>query len=136
MEMPAEIDRSLFAPCGMNCLVCYRHCGHKKPCAGCLAGDGGKPEHCRRCAIKDCVRNRGLSHCYQCPEHPCARIMRLEKSYRTRYHVSLTDNSAAVKTRGLEAFLAQQRERYTCPACGGVVSLHDRACSGCGRPDD
>ena len=33
MKMPERIDTELFAPCGMNCRVCYRHCFHKKPCA-------------------------------------------------------------------------------------------------------
>lgn len=36
MKMPTEkIDTAMFAPCGMNCLVCYKHCYHKKPYAGC-----------------------------------------------------------------------------------------------------
>ena len=36
MKMPTEkMDTAMFAPCGMNCLVCYKHCYHKKPCAGC-----------------------------------------------------------------------------------------------------
>ncbi len=42
MKMPNEaIDPAMFAPCGMNCLVCYRHCRPKKPCAGCRGGDSG-----------------------------------------------------------------------------------------------
>ena len=37
MKMPTEnINKGMFAPCGMNCMVCYKHCYHKKPCAGCL----------------------------------------------------------------------------------------------------
>ena len=52
MKMPTEkMDTAMFAPCGMNCLVCYKHCYHKKPCAGCLNSDMGKPEHCRKCKI-------------------------------------------------------------------------------------
>lgn len=44
MKMPEEkIDTAMFAPCGMNCMVCYRHCSHPKPCAGCLNSDMGKP---------------------------------------------------------------------------------------------
>ena len=32
MKMPTEeIDAIMFAPCGMNCKVCYKHCYHKKP---------------------------------------------------------------------------------------------------------
>ena len=53
MKMPEKIDISMFAPCGMNCKVCYKHCYHKKPCAGCLNSDKGKPEHCRKCKIEN-----------------------------------------------------------------------------------
>ena len=43
MKMPTEkIDMIMFAPCGMNCKVCYKHCYHKKPCAGCLNSDNGR----------------------------------------------------------------------------------------------
>ena len=45
MKMSKEtIDVGMFAPCGMNCKVCYKHCYHKKTCAGCLNSDKGKPE--------------------------------------------------------------------------------------------
>ncbi len=47
MKMPKDnIDTVMFAPCGMNCLVCYKHCRHKNSCAGCFNSDVGKPEHC------------------------------------------------------------------------------------------
>lgn len=132
MKMPKNaLDLRLFAPCGMNCMVCYKHCYHKKPCAGCLAGDNGKPEHCRKCRIKDCVSGRGLGYCHQCPDYPCKQIKALEKSYRTRYGASLVENSRYVREHGLAAFMERQRERYTCPACGGVISLHDSECSEC-----
>ena len=29
MKMPEKIEAIMFAPCGMNCLVCYKHCYHK-----------------------------------------------------------------------------------------------------------
>ncbi len=75
MKMPEEkIDPMLFAPCGMNCLVCYKHCYHNKPCSGCRNSDKGKPEHCRKCRIKDCIGDKGLAYCYECPEHPCRLI--------------------------------------------------------------
>lgn len=44
MKMPEKIEPVMFAPCGMNCLVCYKHCYHKKPCTGCLKSDQGKPK--------------------------------------------------------------------------------------------
>ena len=81
MQMPKEkIDTTMFAPCGMNCMVCYKHCFHKKPCAGCLNCDEGKPEHCRKCKIKDCIKEKPLSYCFECPEYPCKLIKILKKA--------------------------------------------------------
>lgn len=132
MKMPSEaIEARMFAPCGMNCMVCYRHCYHKKPCEGCLKSDTGKPEHCRKCRIKDCVGEKGLSYCYECVNYPCKRIKPLEKSYRSRYGASLVANSRSVKENGIAFFLERQKESYTCPKCGGIISIHDRECSEC-----
>lgn len=61
MKIAAEnINTIMFAPCGMNCKVCYKHCYHTKSCAGCINSDKGKPEHCRKCKIKDCIKNKSL----------------------------------------------------------------------------
>ena len=131
MKMPEEIDTLMFAPCGMNCMVCYRHCARKKPCSGCLNGDQEKPDHCRKCKIKDCAREKLLSYCFECPAHPCGLIKNLEKSYNNRYWASLTENSGFVQAHGLERFMERQKAKYTCPRCGGIISIHDRECSEC-----
>lgn len=134
MKMPKEnIDTIMFAPCGMNCMLCYKHCYTvKKPCPGCLTSDqAGKPEHCRKCKIKDCVNSKGLSYCYECPEYPCRQIKYLEKSYNTRYNTSLVENCKFVKSKGLVKFMEHQKQKYTCPTCGGVISIHDGECSEC-----
>ena len=65
MKMPMKIDTEMFAPCGMNCMVCYKHCYTKKtkqPCGGCMVESKGKPEHCRKCKIKDCVQSKGITY--------------------------------------------------------------------------
>lgn len=132
MKMQKEsMEIKLFAPCGMNCGVCYRHCGHKTPCPGCLKDETGKPAHCRSCGIKDCVAEKGQSYCFTCPTYPCKLIKNLEKSYQKRYRASLMENSEAVRQFGLEKFMEMQREKFTCPKCGGIISIHDRACSVC-----
>ena len=131
MKIPQSIDAALYAPCGVNCLVCYRYCRHKKPCAGCLINGSDQPEYCRKCAIKACVQSKVLTYCHECPDYPCKRIKSLEKSYNTRYDVSLIENGRYVQQHGLGAFMAWQRACYTCPSCGGVISLHDGTCSDC-----
>ena len=129
--MPEKIEPAMFAPCGMNCLVCYKHCCHKKPCAGCRNSDLGKPEHCRKCKIKDCVKERKLTCCFECPSYPCKQIKSLEKSYSTRYHASLMENSRIVQKQGVLGLLEMQKEKYTCSECGGIISIHDGECSEC-----
>lgn len=132
MKMPEEkIDTAMFAPCGMNCMVCYRHCSHPKPCAGCLNSDMGKPGHCRKCGIKDCVGQKGLPYCFACSDFPCKSIKNLEKSYNKRYQASLIENSRFVQRHGLDMFMQIQKETYTCSKCGGIISVHDGACSEC-----
>jgi len=132
MRMPSgNIDTAMFAPCGMNCKVCYRHCYHPKPCAGCLNSDLGKPEHCRKCTIKDCIKSKALSYCFECSEYPCRRIRNLERSYNKRYQASLIENSRFVQAYGLTHFMEHQKKKYACPQCGGIISIHDRECSEC-----
>ena len=132
MKMPEAIGSQLFAPCGMNCMVCFAHCSTKKACGGCL-GTESKPGHCRTCLRKNCAAERELSYCYECSDFPCRRIRDLDRSYRKRYGVSLIEQSLFVKENGIELFLENERKRYTCAACGGVISLHDHRCSECGR---
>lgn len=132
MKMPKEnIATIMFAPCGMNCKVCYKHCYHKKPCMGCLQGNMGKPEHCRKCKIRECIKAKDIEYCFECSDYPCRQIKNLEKSYTKRYRVSLMANSEFVKEQGLEAFMEKQREIYACSKCGGIISIHDRECSEC-----
>ena len=128
MKMSKEkIDISMFAPCGMNCKVCYKHCYNKKPCSGCLNSDKGKPEHCRKCKIKDCIKGKSLSYCFECAEYPCKLIKNLEKSYNKRYQASLIENSRFVQGHGLEHFMEQQKIKYTCPKFRSRRRLHAAA---------
>lgn len=131
MKMPEKIDDQLFAPCGMNCMVCYVHLKNKKPCSGCLKDDNHKPERCKACKIKNCAQEKGLTYCYECSDFHCKQIKSLEKSYNKRYNTSLIENSKKAQEEGITAFLASEREKWMCEICSGVISLHDAECSNC-----
>ena len=135
MLMPDRIDARLLAPCGVNCFVCYRHLVEKKPCQGCLASDENKPQACRTCAIEECCVERGYTRCFECPEFPCKESKRMERNYK-KYGVSLIGNGSAARDSGLEAFMDEERARWTCPECGGAVSQHSRICSACGKESE
>lgn len=134
MKMPEHIDSMMLAPCGMNCMVCYKHLARKVPCPGCLSQDNAKPGHCLQCAIKECALQKSHTHCFRCGEYPCKSIKRLDKSYTSKYGVSLIENGCYIKENGADSFFSAQQKQFCCPACGGVISLHDSECSECGLP--
>ena len=136
MKMPDRIDNIMLAPCGINCIACYKHLKPKKACEGCLAGDEYKPEHCRKCPIKDCTREKGIVHCFECKDFPCKRITSLEKSYTQRYGISLKQNSIMARNEGIDALMACDQQRWACTRCGGIISQHDKVCSECGNPTE
>jgi hypothetical protein len=121
------------APCGMNCSVCYAHLRKKNRCQGCRGQEECQPAYCRRCKIRNCAISRGIDFCYECVSFPCTAIKQIDKRYRLRYQVSLIENAIRVKTVGVEQFLLEEKQKWTCTECGGVISLHDRVCSVCGR---
>jgi hypothetical protein len=133
MKMDTEIAAIMLAPCGMNCQVCYVHL-KKKPCPGCRGAADAKPEHCRKCQIKDCALRQGLDFCFSCSAFPCTILKRLDKSYQKRYRVSLIGNAKRLKIVGIQQFWLEESEKWTCAVCGGVISLHDGVCSECGLP--
>ncbi len=128
-----SVTVNMLAPCGMTCSVCYVHLKQRKPCTGCRGRDKGKPEHCRKCEIRDCTANHQINFCFECSSFPCATIKRLDKSYRQRYQVSLVENALRLKTIGMDPYLLEEQIKWTCTHCGGVISLHDQACSECGE---
>ena len=124
---------NMLAPCGMNCTVCYAHLRKKRTCTGCRGPEESQPDYCRRCQIRDCALNHGIDFCFECQSFPCRLIKRMDKRYRERYQVSLIENAIRIQTGGAKQFLMEEKEKWACSHCGGVISLHDRACSKCGQ---
>jgi len=134
MKMPEKLEEVMFAPCGMNCAVCYRYVVTRKSttsCKGCLKGDESKPAHSSKCNIKICIHTKGFVYCYECDDFPCKQINTLDTTYKKRYGISLIENSKIAKERGITAFLELDRQRWTCIDCGGAFSLQDGVCSEC-----
>ncbi len=141
MKMPDIIEETMFATCGMNCIACYKHIAARnygKPCRGCfdepqgISFDSGKLTVCHECDIKNCAKEKKLKYCYECKDFPCKILARMENSYNERYDESIIENSITVKEHGIEKFMESQREKWICPKCGGIISIHDFYCSECG----
>lgn len=132
MMMPGSIPDAYIAPCGIDCFACYAHLREKKRCGGCNGPDNLKPKHCLTCRITLCASEHGVTYCHECDAYPCHRLRSLSRTYRTYYGVNPLENGAVIRERGKDAFLEQERSRWSCSGCGGVVSQHDSTCSECG----
>ena len=129
-----EIRAELIAPCGGNCAVCMGYL-RENGCPGCRGDDENKPYNCVRCRIKNCdeLTANNFMYCYECRKFPCKRIQQLDLRYRTNYDFSMIDNLNFIKEHGIDAFITQEKERWTCSDCGGMMCVHRGYCTECGK---
>jgi hypothetical protein len=129
------MEEKLIAPCGMNCGICMALLRKERKCPGCWGGDAGKSAACLRCIVVNCemLKLNKSGFCYECGEYPCARIKQLDKRYRAKYSMSMTENLAYIEENGMKRFLKKETEKWKCPDCGQTVSCHRPACPKCGE---
>ncbi len=128
------MDSKLIAPCGMNCNICYAHLRYKDVCSGCAGNADNLFKYCAKCIIRNCeyLKSSNEKFCFSCPAFPCKRLKQLDKRYRTNYRMSMIENLAAIKDKGLEVFLRSEKMKWKC-ACGALISCHWRECRVCGK---
>lgn len=61
------------------------------------------------------------------------RLRQLDKRYRAKYGMSMTENLLRIQEIGVEAFVADEKPRWTCPECGSLLCVHLPHCGVCGR---
>ena len=128
----------LISPCGMNCDLCsgylalkndVKNKGIKMPyCSGC------RPRN-KKCAFLkkrcDLLLKNKVRYCYECNKFPCDKLQRIDKRYRTFYRMSMIENLNFIKEKGIEKFLEQEKLKWKCPNCGGIISCHNGICFEC-----
>lgn len=132
------MDEELIAPCGMNCAICVNYLAWKND----LKRKGFHRSYCVGCQPRgqNCVFMQGscdrlsmglVTACHACADFPCVRLKSLDRRYRTKYRMSMIENSKQIKEQGMARFLAQQTERWRCSRCGGVICCHVGLCLVC-----
>ena len=132
-----EIKSNMIAPCGMNCALCIAFHREKKPCAGCLGDNTNKSNSCINCIIKNCDRldiEGQNKYCFTCDEFPCNRMKQLDKRYSKKYGMSMIENLEYIKEYGISKFVKNEKQRWTCQHCGGLISVHRENCLYCDQP--
>lgn len=127
------MNNSLIAPCGMNCGICVAYLRVKNKCCGCRSVSTGKSRSRMSCRIKNCdfLTNKLSGYCYECIKYPCARLMQLDKRYRTKYGLSMINNLNYLKKNGLENFILVEKHRWKCKNCGATLCVHRNFCLVC-----
>jgi len=134
MTTSVTFNKSLIAPCGMNCGTCIAYPRTRNRCAGCRIRSQSKLKTRVMCVVKNCINLEATSSkfCYDCGKFPCKRIIQLDKRYRTKYKTSFIENLTMIKEKGIDSFLAYESLRRSCPECGSVLSVHRDKCLVCG----
>jgi len=131
--MKESFKEELIAPCGMNCGICMAYLREKNTCPGCREVHPNEPVSRSRCIIKNCeeLKKNNWKFCIKCSKLPCRRLKDLDKRYRTKYDMSMLENLKFIEKEGMKKFLKQQKEKYTCPKCGGIICVHNKKCYSC-----
>ncbi len=133
MNTSVIFDKTLIAPCGMNCGTCIAWLRDKNKCFGCRVDFDTKLKTRTKCRIKNCDLLCKISSkfCYDCGNFPCERLKHLDKRYRTKYRTGLIQNLINIKENGIDNFLSFETKRRTCPKCGSSLSVHRDNCLKC-----
>lgn len=132
------MNEQLIAPCGMNCRLCISYQAmhydlnkegfKKKYCPGCIP----RGKNCTFMAGHCTKLSRGeVRFCFACEQFPCKRLKALDKRYRDNYQMSMIDNLRAIQTRGMQAFLDEQEQSWSCPTCQEIRCCHNGLCLKC-----
>lgn len=132
-------DKWVISVCGLNCAKCdiyeASH-GNEKLCNEILEwfkkkrNKTLKPEQitcegCKGplnahwssdCKMLLCAKNKGLQHCFQCEDFPCATVNEFT-SDGVSHHKRTVENAKRMKEIGLDAWIAEQKRKGQCLFC-------------------
>jgi len=128
-----SIPTALIAVCGMNCSLCMAYGRQKNACPGCRGDDSIKSKSCIECRIINCKKivSDKIKYCFECDNFPCARLVYLDKRYRTKYSMSMIENLNAIRIQGIRKFVENEKKRWECPKCGKLLCVHKSECIYC-----
>lgn len=129
------MERSLIAPCGINCAVCRQYQKKKDGCKGCRFETNLKS---RTCTLKNCAKPSKTNPelCAGCTALPCRRLRDFDRRYweKTCGFLSVIDNLRKIEQQGMDAFLKQEKAKWTYSSCGSRLSVSFYTCPFCGSP--
>ncbi|MDR2720005.1 MAG: DUF3795 domain-containing protein [Nitrososphaerota archaeon] len=133
--MNQDFNAELFARCGLNCRICvgffgYTLSGEKQPpCGGCRTREKTCTFFKNNC--KHPEQKAKIEYCFDCTVFPCENLTKIDQYYSQKYGPSIIESFTFIKTHGMDAFLKNEKEKWKCPTCGGVICVHTKKCYTC-----
>jgi hypothetical protein len=100
-------------------------------CAGCR-GDVTIP-FCARCEMRKCATSRAHDFCFQCSVFPCESMTSFRNDDMP-HHSVVFQNLRRISGMGVEKWLQEENDRWSCPACSRRFSWYETVCASCGGP--
>lgn len=143
-------DNNLVSSCGLYCGACGIHLATTENdiekivqyalvlnqsyndtlCDGC--GAERKSLHCSKmCSFIDCKHQKGVKYCTDCKEFPCHPID--EFTSKMPHRAGIVDAQRRMKEIGVEQWLIEMIDYYSCPQCKKVNSAYHLVCRACGH---
>ncbi|MFC1925679.1 DUF3795 domain-containing protein [Chloroflexota bacterium] len=97
-------------------------------CEGCLSDLVAS--HCQNCGFRECAQEKGLASCSQCPDMPCQWLVDFNNDVMP-HHGDVLISLERQKEIGIDAWLAEQEERWRCLQCESPLSWYDAECPDC-----
>lgn len=99
-------------------------------CEGCLSS-GKIFAICRVCGFRDCALQKGVTHCSQCADSPCQELVDFSNDVFP-HHGEVLANIRRQRDIGIDAWIAEQEQRWRCPHCGCATDWYASQCPDCG----
>lgn len=89
---------------------------------------------CRECKVKTCATAHAVETCIDCGDYPCQRLIAFRDQHP--HHGAALRNLERRREVGKEAWLDEQRARWSCLGCGRAFSWYEERCQACGEELD
>ncbi len=98
----------------------------ESPCEGC--GEG----NLSTCEFIMCCKDNGIENCAFCSKFPCEMLIHFSKD-EWPHHIEVIENLKFIKKHGIEAWINQQREIWSCSSCQARTHWYQKSCTKCGE---
>ncbi|MFZ4462715.1 MAG: DUF3795 domain-containing protein [Bacteroidales bacterium] len=97
-------------------------------CDGC--GATRKSLHCFKiCIFIQCKREKGVDFCVDCEEFPCHALSEFKS--KMPHRIEIIDSQNRMKEIGLENWLHEMKNYFSCPRCKTTNSAYHLTCRKC-----